>query len=128
MIYLLPKCISFSYSWLEWILKVTNRILFNRWVEWIELGNILKQAINLITETGAHLHSITFDGAPVNTSMCESLGTQFSTGKSFIINPVNKENIYCFYDPAHMIKLIRNAFGDKKVLKNGKGGSHGSML
>lgn len=87
----------------------------------IERGNILKQAIHLITETGAHLHSITFDGAPVNTSMCESLGTQFSTGKSYIINPVTKENIYCFPDPVHMIKLIRNAFGDKKVLKNGKG-------
>lgn len=87
----------------------------------IERGNILKQAIYLITETGAHLHSITFDGAPVNTYMCESLGTQFRTGKSYIINPVTKENIYCFYDPAHMIKLIRNTFGDKKVLKNGKG-------
>lgn len=61
---------------------------------------------------GAHLHSITFDEAHVNTSMYESLDTKFSTGKSYVINLFTKENIYIFYNPDHMIKMIRNAFGD----------------
>lgn len=39
----------------------------------------------------------------------------------FIQNPANNEKIFIFYDAAHMIKLIRNAFGDKKCLMNSKG-------
>lgn len=86
-----------------------------------ERGNLLKIAIDLINDTGAHLHSITFDGAPVNTSMCLSLGTNFKDQTPHIVNPLNNEKIFVFYDPAHMLKLVRNAFWEKRIIQNGKG-------
>ncbi|KAF0751848.1 protein ALP1-like [Aphis craccivora] len=42
-----------------------------------ERSNLLKTAIDFICETGAHLNSVTFDGASVNTTMCISLGAKF---------------------------------------------------
>lgn len=87
-----------------------------------ERGNLLKKAIELISETGAHVHSVTFDGTNVNTTMCTSLGANFdlSNPKPYFINPTTKEKVYTFYDPAHMIKLIRNTFGDRKIIMNSK--------
>jgi len=87
----------------------------------IERGNLLAKAIELITETGANLHSVTFDGASVNLSMCTSLGADLNTNTPYIQNPNTFEKILVFHDQAHMIKLIRNTFGDKKILKNGDG-------
>ncbi|KAF0706885.1 THAP-type domain-containing protein, partial [Aphis craccivora] len=87
----------------------------------IERGKLLAKAIDLITETGANLHSVTFDGASVNLSMCTSLGADLNTKTPYIQNPNTLEKILVFHDQAHMIKLIRNTFGDKKILKNGDG-------
>lgn len=87
----------------------------------IERGNLLAKAIDLITETGANLHSVTFNGASVNLSMCTSLGADLNTKTPYIQNPNTFEKILVFHDQAHVIKLIRNTFGDKKILKNGDG-------
>lgn len=86
-----------------------------------ERSNLLSKAIELITDTGAHLCSITFDGATVNTSMCTVLGANFNDDSPFILNPATNEKIFTFYDAAHMIKLVRNAFGDKKIIIDGNG-------
>jgi len=81
----------------------------------------LEKPLDLITEIGANLHSITFDRASVNLSMCTSLGADLIT-KSPYQNHTNKfEKILVFHDQAHMINFIRNTFGDKKKLKNGDG-------
>jgi len=87
-----------------------------------ERGNLLTKAIELISETGANINSVTFDGTHVNTSMCTSLGACFelANSKPFFLNPITKEKVFAFYDPAHMIKLIRNTLGDKKNIINGK--------
>jgi len=55
--------------------------------------------------------------------MCESLGAQFNKGKYFVLNPVTKDKMYTFYDPAHMVKPIRNSLGEKKILYNDNGES-----
>lgn len=57
----------------------------------------------------------------MNLSMCVSLGADFNTKTPFITNSITNEKIFTFHDQAHMIKLIRNTFGDKKILKNGEG-------
>lgn len=105
-------------SGFEWILEASSSIIFDWWFEWGRKGNLLIKAIELISDTGAHLHSITFDGTKVNTKMCEALGADFCRKTPFILNPKLKEKIYIFYDAAHMVKLIRNAFGNKKMILN----------
>lgn len=86
-----------------------------------ERANLLQTAIELLTERDAKLQSVTFDGAPVNISMVDHLGADLKT-KPYIINSVTNEPIYIFLDAAHMIKLVRNAWGDKKykTLQDGK--------
>jgi len=42
----------------------------------------------------------------VNTSMCLLLGTNFKDQTPHIVNPLNNEKIFVFYDPAHMLKLV----------------------
>jgi len=84
-----------------------------------ERASLLEKSLELIHETGVILHSLTFDGNRVNITMCTNLGANFDVGKTFkayIFNPITKEKIFCFLDPCHAIKLVRNAFGDKLIL------------
>uniref|UniRef100_A0A2S2PM39 Transposable element P transposase n=1 Tax=Schizaphis graminum TaxID=13262 RepID=A0A2S2PM39_SCHGA len=57
--------------------------------------------------------------------MCTSLGANFNLGHNaafFSSNHPKNEKMFCFYDdPSHMIKLVQNAFGDKKIIVNGNG-------
>jgi hypothetical protein len=84
-----------------------------------ERNNLLKQCLILMGDTGAKVHSITFDGAYSNGKMCSNFGASFDKNDelSFIFeNPYNNEPIYIFYDACHMIKLIRNTLGDMGCL------------
>lgn len=76
-----------------------------------ERANLLNKTIELLIDTGAHVNSITFDGAKVNTKMCTELGANFDLldNRPYLEIP-NNEKLYIFYDPAHMLKLIRNAW------------------
>lgn len=82
---------------------------------------IVSQCIKLVSDAGARVVSLTFDGAPSNVAMTNILGanSNFKTLKTHFTS-CNK-NIYVFYDPSHMIKLIRNAFGEKKILIDAEG-------
>lgn len=76
-----------------------------------ERASLLEKYFELIYETGIILHSVTFDGATVNLSMCTALGANFELGENFkpyIVNNITKEKIFCFLDPCHMLKLVRN--------------------
>jgi len=53
----------------------------------IERGNLLAKAIDLITESGVNLLSVTIDGASVNLSMCTSLGADLNIKTPYIQNP-----------------------------------------
>lgn len=77
----------------------------------------------MFNETGAHLNSLTFDGAYVNKAMCTKLNASFKYESltSSITNVINKEPIFLFLDPCHMVKLVRNTFGDIQVFKNNEG-------
>jgi len=51
--------------------------------------------------------------------MCVSLDANFEIGtnfKPYFIDPVTQNKIYCFFDPCHMLKLVRNTIGDKSIL------------
>lgn len=89
-----------------------------------ERANLLSTCLELVHETGVKMNSITFDGAHTNLSMCTKLGANFklSSPKFYFPHPKNYEKpVFIFYDPCHMIKLIRNTLGDKNFLFNSKG-------
>jgi len=87
-----------------------------------ERAHLLMKAIDLLNKTGVKLCSITFDGASVNTKMCTELGVRFDIDhpEAYIVDD-RKEKVYAFYDPAHMLKLIRNAWNNKTIILNSKG-------
>lgn len=90
-----------------------------------ERANLLTKCLELINDTGAKVFSITFDGAPSNLAMCSSLGANFDyfgDFKPWIINSITGEKLWIFWDPCHMLKLVRNTLGDKKVLIDSNGG------
>lgn len=58
-----------------------------------ERGNLLNNCLQLMTDTGAKVHSITFDGAYFNSSMCKYLGASFKE-----TNNDNEIN-FCFKNP-----------------------------
>lgn len=84
-----------------------------------ERASLLRRCLQLLNETGVTVNSITFDGAACNINMCTYLGASFdyyNEFKPYFINPYNNETIFVFFDPCHMIKLVRNCLGDRKVL------------
>lgn len=71
-------------------------------------AELTKHALNLLNDTEVSAISLTFDGCFLNLTMTWLLGFDFN------INTLNTkfDNIVVFLDPAHMVKLVRNAFGD----------------
>lgn len=77
---------------------------------------LIKHALNLLENTGVIIISLTFDGCSTNITTAKLLGCNFNVNSlctSFCLNNTHS-NIVTFMDPAHMVKLIRNAFGEKK--------------
>lgn len=59
--------------------------------------------------------SVTFDGDEGNQKTCKVLEAKFNcnnkeTFKPYFQHPVSKKPMYCFFDPCHMLKLVRNYF------------------
>lgn len=85
-------------------------------------ANLLKTCFSLLHDTECHVHSITFDGAPVNKSMCTQLGASFVlTNSCTFSHPETEEDVFIFLDPCHDLKLIRNALGELGILINERG-------
>ncbi|CAL1682573.1 unnamed protein product [Lasius platythorax] len=86
-----------------------------------ERASILTNCLELLAKINVHIHSLTFDGASTNVSMCKELGANFELEKDFkpfFINPATKEKVLCVFDPCHMIKLVRNTLGHNLRLRN----------
>ncbi|XP_072401245.1 DNA transposase THAP9 [Diabrotica undecimpunctata] len=78
-------------------------------------ANLVNQCLQLIeTETGAHVTSLTFDGATANVAMTHILGCSRKLANIKPFFSIQNKKYFIFYDPCHMVKLIRNTFGDKR--------------
>ena len=89
-----------------------------------ERSRLLKKCLELIKETGAMCRSLTFDGAAVNMSMVKELGALYDYPNNFqpwFFDPNAGVKVHTFLDACHLIKLIRNAFGDRKVFYDSNG-------
>lgn len=83
-------------------------------------AELVKHALNLLSNiTNLNVVSLTFDGCSTNVTMSQLLGCNFNAdclNTSFLFNSTNSTDheIVVLLDPAHMIKLVRNALGEKK--------------
>ncbi|XP_063931198.1 uncharacterized protein LOC135143250 [Zophobas morio] len=78
---------------------------------------LLKQCLFLVKSVGIEISNITFDGCATNLSMASALGCSFSP--SNLKTNFGEENILLLLDASHMMKLIRNTFGDKRKIVDG---------
>lgn len=79
-------------------------------------AEIIKHALNLLHSIGVTIISLTFDGCATNLTTSKLLGCNFNSDTLityFTFDDIPNK-IVTFMDPAHMIKLVRNAFGEKK--------------
>lgn len=92
-----------------------------------EKAGLVKRCLEFVQESGVTVTSVTFDGAPVNFKMVESLGANFNDPKNLktsFPHPVTGSEVFIYLDPCHMLKLVRNCFGVQSanhVIQNQEG-------
>lgn len=81
---------------------------------------LILQLLKDLTEIDCTVVNITFDGLKANISLCELLGASFDVNDPvpYFINPFNKQKVFIFFDPCHMLKLLRNALGDLLLIND----------
>jgi len=96
----------------SWKLPVTYFFFLSS----MQKGNLVEQCLEQIRSTGIKVVNLSFDGCPLNMTMVKNFGCdlRISSLKTNFTLP-NHLPINIIPDPAHMIKLIRNTFGEKRV-------------
>ena len=84
------------------------------------LSVLLKQSINALHEIGIQTKCIVTDGLRTNIAALNNLGCNFENRKFFFTSESGKD-IPCMMDQVHMMKVLRNLWGDIKIIK----GPHG---
>lgn len=87
-------------------------------------SNLVIQALRALHEHNINIIAMTFDGAPINLTMCNILGCNLmptSSFQTYFSHPVTQEKIAVFLDPCHSLKLLRNCLGNHKSIIDDKG-------
>jgi hypothetical protein len=86
-------------------------------------ANLVRQCLTKLHNIGVTVGSLTCDGLASNFSMAKYLkcNTDSADFKAWFQHPETKEQVVLFFDPCHMLKLVRNTLGDKKSLVDGQG-------
>lgn len=77
------------------------------------------ECLKAVHETGLKIISVTCDGTSTNLSVFRNLGCNFQNVSSLqtsFPHPVTNDKVVAFLDPCHMLKLVRNTFGDIHTL------------
>ena len=78
-------------------------------------AQIIKEAINLLTEAGLDVHGVTFDGCAKNLATAKVLECNLSKLDGSFKHPSRpNKTLYIILDACHMLRLARNCLGDKK--------------
>jgi len=90
--------------------------LFNHWNS-TQKVNLVRRCIDIVSETGIKVVSLTFDGYAVNVSMSRALGCTLDANPSNILTTFNVHdtNVNIIFNAAYVIKLIHNTFGGKNI-------------
>ena len=77
-------------------------------------SQIIKESINLITDAGLEVHAVIFDGCSKNLATARALGCKVENFDGSFQHPSRPgRTLYVILDVCHMLKLARNALGDK---------------
>ena len=85
--------------------------------------NLVRICLQKLHEVGATVCSVACDGPSTHINMAKRLGVSFELTNlnSLMANLTSQSKTFFILDPAHMIKLVRNCFGDLKTfIKDGK--------
>ena len=86
---------------------------------------IIKEAIQHLTQRGFTIHSITCDGTATNMSTGKQLGCNFKQEhfQTYFPHPYTEgEFIYFIFDPCHLLKNLRNYLGQYTKIFDEEGG------
>jgi DNA transposase THAP9 len=84
-------------------------------------ASLVEICIKKIMSVGIKVLGLTFDGLAANLAMSNLLGCSIDTRNLDAMRPyflVGDQPISVFYDAVHMVKLVRNTFGDYKILRD----------
>lgn len=84
-----------------------------------KVKELITEALNLTNKHGIDVKALVFDGLRSNVSMANQLGANLRLGpdfKCYFDHPANGDKVYIIMDACHMLKLMRNLFGDKKLI------------
>ena len=84
----------------------------------LQKKNLIEHCIRNVIETGAAVIGVTFDGVHANIAAVKSLECDLQDTKSLNTFTIDNKSakISALLDPCHMLKLIRNAFHDLKII------------
>lgn len=84
--------------------------------------NLVTQCLKALFDSGMHVVSLTFDGCQANFVMAKFFGCSLNLQNLKTSFDCENHTVQLLPDPSHMIKLVRNTFGDKKIMidENGK--------
>ncbi|RVE41326.1 hypothetical protein evm_014021 [Chilo suppressalis] len=81
-------------------------------------ANLIRTCLQKCHDVGVSVLCVTFDGCTANLKAAEILGCNLTDPNNFLTNfphPSTQEQVCIFLDPCHVIKLIRNTFGKKRL-------------
>lgn len=90
----------------------------------LQKKNMITHCIRNCLQTGAEVVGITFDGLSTNWTAAKLLGCDINNVDAMPIFHLDdyKDDFIVIPDPCHMIKLVRNTFGDLKQFCDCNGG------
>lgn len=95
--------------------KIPIGYFLNNGTKTDELADIITEAMFRLSNVGVQLASMTYDGATENIAAAKALGATLEN--PYIINRFDSDNkVYVILDVPHMLKLVRNCLGNKKIL------------
>jgi hypothetical protein len=82
------------------------------------LSRLISQTIVRLNDTGSRVLAVTLDGSAINCSAMRHLGCKLCEEilHSFPHPSDPTKLVYVYWDPCHMLKLLRNMLGEWKVL------------
>lgn len=88
-----------------------------------EKAILLTSILKTLSDIGVKVLTITADGLSSNAAAVDILGASFEKDniKPYFKNPYGESNVYYFFDAPHMLKLVRNSWGDVKTFRDKNG-------
>lgn len=84
-------------------------------LEGIDKVFLMKTIKKTLSDIGITVLTSTFDGHSTNITACEIMGSNFEFNDFYPQFINDDDEIFPFFDPPHMLKLIRNVLSDKKI-------------